>query len=61
MPEKVAQAMGMAQEFHAIPIVEPEVVHTIGLVMPLREPTTALAAALAAEARRVGVDIMQSI
>jgi DNA-binding transcriptional LysR family regulator len=60
MPEKVAQAMGMAQEFNAIPIVKPEVVHTIGLAMPLREPTTALIAALAAEARRVGAAMMQS-
>ena len=60
MTERIAQAMGMAEELHAIPIVEPEVVHTIGLVMPLQEPTTALAAALAAEARRVGAELMQS-
>jgi DNA-binding transcriptional LysR family regulator len=60
MPEKIAQAMGMAKEFYAIPIVDPEVVHTIGLVMPLREPTTALVATLAAEARRVGAELMQS-
>jgi DNA-binding transcriptional LysR family regulator len=60
MPEKVAQAMGMAQEFHAIPIISPEVIHTIGLVMPLREPTTALIAALAAEARRVGAAMIES-
>lgn len=60
MPEKVAQAMGMAEEIHVIPIVEPEVVHTIGLVMPLQEPTTALAAALAAEARRVSAELMPS-
>jgi DNA-binding transcriptional LysR family regulator len=60
MPEKIAQTMGMAQDFYAVPIVKPEVVHTIGLVMPLREPTTALIAALAAEARRVGATMMES-
>lgn len=60
MPEKIAQTMGMAQDFHAVPIVKPEVVHTIGLVMPLREPTTALIAALAAEARRVGATMIES-
>lgn len=59
IPERVAQSMQMANEFHAIPIVDPEVVHTVGLVMPLRDPTTALAAALAAEARRVGTYLMQ--
>ena len=42
MPERVAQSMRKSKEFHAIPIVEPEVVHTIGLVMPLRDPTTPL-------------------
>ena len=45
--------MLMTNEFHAIPIIDPEVVHTVGLVMPLRDPTTALAAALGAEARRI--------
>lgn len=60
MPEKVAQAMGMTKQFHIVPIVDPEIVHTIGLVMPLREPMTALSAALAAEARRVGAVLMQA-
>jgi DNA-binding transcriptional LysR family regulator len=59
MPERLAQSMRKSREFHAIPIVEPEVVHTIGLVMPLREPTTPLSAALAVEARRVGAHLMQ--
>ena len=37
----------------AIPIVEPEATHTIGLVAPAREPMTPLTAALVMEARRV--------
>ena len=52
------QSLGMGNEFAAIPIVEPEVVHTIGLVMPEREPMTPLAAALAAEARRTAASLM---
>jgi DNA-binding transcriptional LysR family regulator len=60
MPEKVARAMGMTKEFYIVPIIDPEIVHTIGLVMPLREPTTALSAALAAEARRVGAVLMRA-
>ena len=61
MPDRLAQSIGIAAEFHAIPIVEPEVVHTIGLVLPLRDPTTALVAALAVEARRVGAELMSQM
>jgi hypothetical protein len=35
-------------------------VHTIGLVMPLRDPTTPLATALVAEARRAAAYLMGS-
>ena len=59
VPEKLAHSVGLIGEFSVIPIVEPEVVHTIGLVMPLRDPTTPLAAALAAEARRAAAALMQ--
>jgi len=37
----------------AIPIVEPQIVHTIGVVVPNRDPPAPLAAALVAEARRL--------
>jgi DNA-binding transcriptional LysR family regulator len=60
VPAKFAHSNHMTDELKAIPIVDPEVVHTIGLVMPLREPTTPLAAALAAEARRVAALLDQS-
>lgn len=58
MPEKLVQSARANQEFSAIPIVDPEVVHTIGVVMPLREPMTPLLAALAAEARRTATHLM---
>jgi hypothetical protein len=36
----------------SIPIVEPEASHTIGLVVPVRQPMKPLTAALVVEARR---------
>jgi DNA-binding transcriptional LysR family regulator len=53
MPQKLAETLGLTQTIRAIPIVEPEAVHTVGLVLPAREPMTPLVAALAAEAKRL--------
>jgi DNA-binding transcriptional LysR family regulator len=53
MPLKIAETLGLTDTIRAIPIVEPEAVHTVGLLVPQREPLTPLAAALVAEARRV--------
>ena len=53
MPAKLAETLGLTETIRAIPIVEPEAVHTIGLVVPAREPMTPLNAALVAEARRL--------
>jgi DNA-binding transcriptional LysR family regulator len=53
MPERLAATLGLTDVLRAIPIVEPEASHTIGLVVPAREPMTPLTAALVAEARRV--------
>jgi DNA-binding transcriptional LysR family regulator len=52
MPAKLAETLGLTETIRAIPIVGPEAVHTIGLVVPSREPMTPLNAALVAEARR---------
>jgi DNA-binding transcriptional LysR family regulator len=60
VPEMLLKATHLSKEFAAIPIVEPEIVHTIGLVMPLRDPTTPLATALVAEARRAAAYLMGS-
>ncbi len=59
MPAKLAETLGLTDTIRAIPIVEPEAVHTIGLVVPVREPMTPQTAALVAEARRVAA-VMQS-
>jgi DNA-binding transcriptional LysR family regulator len=52
MPAKLAETLGLTDTIRAIPIVEPDAVHTIGLVVPAREPMTPLNAALVAEAKR---------
>jgi len=53
MPAKMVDAMGPTDTIRAIPIVKPAAVHTIGLVVPAREPMTPLNAALVAEARHI--------
>lgn len=55
MPAKLAETLGLTDTIRAIPITGPEAVHTIGLVVPAREPMTPQTAALVAEARRVAV------
>jgi DNA-binding transcriptional LysR family regulator len=54
MPARLAKTLRLTEVLRAIPIVEPEASHTIGLVAAMREPTTPLVAALIAEARRLG-------
>ena len=49
---KIAETLALTETIRAIPIVKPAAVHTIGLVVPAREPMTALTAALVAQARR---------
>jgi DNA-binding transcriptional LysR family regulator len=51
MPERLADTLGLTERLRSIPIVEPEVVHGIGLVVPDREPTPPLVTALIAEAK----------
>src|SRR5437588_12736723 len=60
MPAKLAETLGLTQTIRAIPIVEPEAVHTIGLVVPAREPMTPLTAALVAEAQRLATQLDES-
>jgi DNA-binding transcriptional LysR family regulator len=53
MPARLAATLGLTEFLRAIPIVQPEATHTIGLVVPAREPMTPLTAALVAQAKRV--------
>jgi DNA-binding transcriptional LysR family regulator len=60
MPSKLAATLGLTDTIRAIPIVEPEAVHTIGLVVPAREPMTPLTAALVAEAKRAAKEMREA-
>jgi DNA-binding transcriptional LysR family regulator len=51
MPQKLAETLGLSDSLRSIPIVEPDALHTIGLVVANREPMTQLGAALLQEAR----------
>jgi hypothetical protein len=53
MPAKLADTLGLTDTIRAIPIVAPEAEHSIGLVVPAREPMTPINAALVAEARLI--------
>jgi hypothetical protein len=45
--------LGLTEKVRAIPIVEPEVTHSIGLVVPHRNPSTPLIHALVREAKEL--------
>ena len=49
MPAKLAETLGLTDTMRAIPIIEPEAVQTIGLVVPAREPMMPITAALVEE------------
>ena len=53
MPAKLANTLGLRQEVRSIPIVEPDVTYSIGMVIPQRDPMTPLVAALVQIAREV--------
>jgi DNA-binding transcriptional LysR family regulator len=59
MPEKLAETLGLTERLRSIPIVEPEAVHQIGLVVPPREPMTTLVSALVTEARSLAKELGQ--
>jgi DNA-binding transcriptional LysR family regulator len=53
MPAKLAAVLGLTDTVRAIPIVEPTVTHSIGLVVPQRNPLTPLIHALVSEAKQL--------
>ena len=60
MPAKLAETLGFAETIRAIPILEPEAVQTVGLVVPAREPMMPITAALVDEARRLAPQLDES-
>jgi DNA-binding transcriptional LysR family regulator len=61
MPAKLAAALGLTDTVRAIPIVEPEVSHSIGLVVPERNPLTPLINALVSEAKQLAALLAEPI
>ena len=57
MPAVLADTLGLTDTIRSIPIVDPDVTHQIGLVVPHREPMTPLISALVAEAQRVAITL----
>ena len=53
MPAKLAEVLGLTEKVRAIPIVDPVVTHSIGLVVPHRNPLTPLINALVSEAKQL--------
>jgi DNA-binding transcriptional LysR family regulator len=53
MPAKLAEVLGLTETVRSIPIVEPNVTHSIGLVVPHRDPMTPLINALVREAKQL--------
>jgi len=53
MPAILAETLGLIGTVRAIPIVEPAAIHTVGLIVPQREPMTPTTAALVGEALKV--------
>lgn len=51
MPADLVDTLGLSEPLAAVPIVEPDTSHVIGLVAPFREPHTPLVSALLYEAR----------
>jgi DNA-binding transcriptional LysR family regulator len=60
MPAKLAETLGLTDNVRSIPIVEPAATHTVGLVVPHREPMTPLIAALVTEARALAKVLEQT-
>ena len=56
MPLNLAETFGFAEPIRAIPIVDPDASHTVGLVAAKREPHTPLVAALLDEAMTLARD-----
>ena len=57
MPAKLADTLGLSNAVRAIPIVDPSSAHTIGLVVPDRQPPTPMVAALVEAARKTAASL----
>lgn len=57
LPPILADSIGLSETVASIPIVAPDVAHSVGLVVPHREPTTPLVAELVRHGRHLARDL----
>ena len=57
LPPILADSIGLPEAVASIPIIEPDMSHAVGLVVPHREPTTPIVSALVAESRRLAASL----
>jgi DNA-binding transcriptional LysR family regulator len=57
MPLNLAETFGFREPIRAIPIVEPDASHLVGMVAAFREPHTPLVSALLHEARKLAIEL----
>jgi DNA-binding transcriptional LysR family regulator len=57
MPAALAELFGAAWNLRAVPLVEPEEAHRVGLVVPDRDPLSPLVEALVAQALQAGREV----
>ncbi|HEY7992481.1 MAG TPA: LysR family transcriptional regulator [Stellaceae bacterium] len=57
MPAILAETLGLTGAVRAIPIIAPSAVHTVGLVIPNRDPMPPVTAAFVAEAYKVAEEL----
>jgi DNA-binding transcriptional LysR family regulator len=61
MPALLAEGLGLTEKVRAIPIVEPETTHSIGLVVPHRDPLTPLINALFKRGKTACANLLEYI
>ncbi len=61
IPETFADVLALNEPLRSIPIVDPQEVQRIGLVLPRREPMPPLMRALVAEANRLALPETESL
>lgn len=61
MPQAFGDAMGLPPNVRSIPIVDPDVVHTVGLVVPHRDPTTPATTALVGVAKTLAAKALGAL
>jgi DNA-binding transcriptional LysR family regulator len=59
MPLHLARTLGLTEPIRAIPIIEPDASHLVGLVAQAREPMTPLVDALVAQERKMTNDMQE--